>query len=82
MEHPSIDGPLGIGNLLQYLSGQIALKDAVERIKVDTRRFAKRQNDMVFHVILRIHWLNMDTENGSVCIASIHKDHVYGIEVK
>ena len=65
LEHPSMMG-LGYRQLLQYLSGQIALKDAVERIKVDTRRFAKRQMTW-FSRDLRIHWLNMDTET-DLCV--------------
>jgi tRNA dimethylallyltransferase len=60
LDHPSMMG-LGYRQLFMHLSGQLALDDAIELIKVQTRRFAKRQMTW-FSRDLRIHWIDMDTQ--------------------
>lgn len=59
---PALQG-LGYKQLLRHLRGETTLKEAVEEIKRETRRFAKRQITW-FKRDKRIHWLNTaDYEN-------------------
>lgn len=60
LEHPSMMG-LGYRQLFAYFNGESTLTEAVEQIKVETRRFAKRQMTW-FSRDLRIHWFEMDTQ--------------------
>ncbi|MDK2823740.1 MAG: tRNA dimethylallyltransferase [Clostridia bacterium] len=57
-EAPALQG-LGYKQLIMHLQGHLTLKDAVELIKRDTRRFAKRQLTW-FKRDPRIYWINMD----------------------
>ena len=57
IEHPSMQG-LGYRQLFRYFLGQYTLSEAVERIKIETAQFAKRQMTW-FKRDLRIHWLDM-----------------------
>lgn len=54
---PALQG-LGYKQLLRYLRGETALEEAVEDIKRETRRFAKRQITW-FKRDQRIHWLDV-----------------------
>ena len=56
-DHPSMKG-LGYRQLFEHFNGNCTLEEAVERIKVDTRRYAKRQMTW-FSRDLRIHWFGM-----------------------
>ena len=49
-------GALGYRTLMAHLRGEIDLADAVERIKTDTRKFAKRQLTW-YRANPEIHWL-------------------------
>ncbi len=60
LEHPSMMG-LGYRQLFAYFNGESTLEDAVELIKIETRRFAKRQMTW-FSRDLRIHWFDMETQ--------------------
>lgn len=57
VEHPSMMG-LGYRQLFRYFLGQYTLSEAVERIKIETGQFAKRQMTW-FRRDLRIQWLDM-----------------------
>lgn len=57
-ESQSMQG-LGYKQLIKHLSGEYTLEEAVERIKVETRHFAKRQLTW-FRRDERIHWLKHD----------------------
>jgi tRNA dimethylallyltransferase len=50
---------LGYKELIRYLEGDISLEEAVEILKRDTRRYAKRQLTW-FRRESRIEWLNLD----------------------
>lgn len=50
---------LGYKEMVAYLTGQTSLEEAVEILKRDTRRFAKRQLTW-FRADKRIQWLNSD----------------------
>ncbi|MGT2949779.1 tRNA (adenosine(37)-N6)-dimethylallyltransferase MiaA [Streptococcus cuniculi] len=43
--HPTVQASLGIGykEFFPYFAGEVALEDAIEKVKQQTRRFAKRQ---------------------------------------
>ncbi|MFZ5943589.1 MAG: tRNA (adenosine(37)-N6)-dimethylallyltransferase MiaA [Bacillota bacterium] len=55
---PAFQG-LGYKQLVSFLSGEISLEEAVELIKRDTRRYAKRQVTW-FKRDKRIHWIDVD----------------------
>lgn len=57
-ESQSMQG-LGYKQLIKHLSGEYTLEEAVERIKVETRHFAKRQLTW-FRRDERIHWIKHD----------------------
>jgi len=50
---------LGYKEIADYLQGNCSLEAAVERLKRDTRRFAKRQLSWFRHM-KDIHWIDMD----------------------
>jgi tRNA dimethylallyltransferase len=50
---------LGYKEIIQYLEGRVSLDEAIEILKMETRRFAKRQMTW-FRREGRIHWLNAD----------------------
>jgi tRNA dimethylallyltransferase len=50
---------LGYCQLINFLAGQYSLEEAVEEIKKETRRFAKRQLTW-FHADSRIRWLEVE----------------------
>lgn len=50
---------LGYKEIIEYLEGDISLDEAIDKLKRDTRRFAKRQLTW-FRRDNRIHWLNLD----------------------
>lgn len=56
---------VGYRELFSYLENQISLETAVEEIKKNTRRYAKRQMTW-FRKDESIHWLPYDTEVGKV----------------
>lgn len=53
---PALQG-LGYKQLLMYMCGEISIEEAIERIKRETRRFAKRQLTWFRHDA-RLHWLD------------------------
>ena len=54
---PALQG-LGYRQLIMYLKGEISFEEAVDLIKRDTRRFAKRQLTW-FRRDKRIHWIDV-----------------------
>ena len=46
LEHAALSG-LGYGELMRYLDGEMALDDAVQRIKYRTHRYARQQYNVV-----------------------------------
>ncbi|WP_442956443.1 tRNA (adenosine(37)-N6)-dimethylallyltransferase MiaA [Paenibacillus sp. YIM B09110] len=61
---------LGYKEIAEYLQGECTLEAAVERLKRDTRRFAKRQLSWFRHM-KDIHWIDMG-ENFHNNLTSIH----------
>jgi len=58
----SLTAPQAIGykEIVQVLEGEISLDEAVERIKIATHRYAKKQRTW-FRKDTRIHWLDADS---------------------
>jgi tRNA dimethylallyltransferase len=61
---------LGYAQMLLYLRGEIALEEAVRRLKRDTRRFAKRQLTW-FRADPRIRWIDVDQAGGPSGVTEI-----------
>jgi tRNA dimethylallyltransferase len=61
---PALSG-LGYRQLLAHLAGETTLAEAVERIKFDTHRFARRQGAWFRESDPRIHWFNLSQGDGS-----------------
>ncbi len=59
---------VGYKEIIQYLDGDISLDRAIELIKRNTRRFAKRQMTW-FNADKRIEWHQISTENDLVILA-------------
>jgi tRNA dimethylallyltransferase len=66
---PALQG-LGYNQLIKYLQGQLSYEKAVELIKRDTRRFAKRQLTW-FKRDNRIYWIQMDNKNEKEAVEEI-----------
>ncbi|MHC4435971.1 MAG: tRNA (adenosine(37)-N6)-dimethylallyltransferase MiaA [Planctomycetota bacterium] len=49
---------IGYAEIIEYLNGQISLEDAIESIKVNTRRLAKGQRTW-FKTFTNVHWLDV-----------------------
>lgn len=58
---------IGYTEIIEYLKGRIDLKDAIELIKVNTRRLAKGQRTW-FKTFRNIHWLDIATNEPSESI--------------
>jgi tRNA dimethylallyltransferase len=56
---------LGYRDMIKYVRGECTLGDAVERVKRDTRRFAKRQMTW-FRSMENIEWMEIDENSGIV----------------
>jgi tRNA dimethylallyltransferase len=61
---------LGYKEIAEYLQGNCTLEAAVERLKRDTRRFAKRQLSWFRHMN-DIHWIDMG-ENFHNNLQTVH----------
>lgn len=53
---------IGYRQVIEHLTGQIGLREAVERVKVKTRQFAKRQG-VWFRGQMDLEWLTLDAGN-------------------
>lgn len=62
---------IGYKELVSYLEGRCSLSEAIEQIKLATRRYAKRQRTW-FNKDTRIHWLNAnDNDNERLLTESL-----------
>ncbi|KJS23390.1 MAG: tRNA delta(2)-isopentenylpyrophosphate transferase [Clostridiaceae bacterium BRH_c20a] len=69
IDAPGLQG-LGYKQLVMYLEGWLTYEEAVELIKRDTRRFAKRQLTW-FNRDKRIYWVQMDNRNENEALEEI-----------
>ena len=49
---------IGYAEIIEHLSGQISLEDAIESIKINNRRLAKGQRTW-FKTFQNVHWLDI-----------------------
>lgn len=66
---PSMSG-LGYQQLLEHLAGQLTLKEAVERIKYETHRFARQQATWFRSDDPRLAWFNLSNLDDPVPVIS------------
>ena len=55
---------IGYAEIIEYLNGRMDLKDAIEKIKINTRRFAKGQRTW-FKTFTNVHWLDIEDDEPS-----------------
>ena len=58
---------IGYAEIIEHLNGQISLEDAIESIKINTRRLAKSQRTW-FKTFQNVHWLDIAEEETPVQI--------------
>lgn len=58
-DSPTASRAIGYRQLLEVLEGRLPLDEAVEKIVIATRQFAKRQETW-FSADPRVHWINAD----------------------
>ena len=73
--HTSMQG-LGYKEILEYLDGELSLNEAIEKIKIETRHFAKRQLSW-FRRDERIKWFEIDAYD---CLEFLIKDIINYME--
>ncbi|NIA07383.1 MAG: tRNA (adenosine(37)-N6)-dimethylallyltransferase MiaA [Actinobacteria bacterium] len=61
---------LGYQEIIAHLSGKMDLEEAIEAIKINTRRFAKRQQTW-FRRFPNVHWLDAEPEDKSEYLAGL-----------
>jgi len=59
---------LGYAEMIRHLRGELALDDAIEQIKINTRRFAKRQRTW-FRSFRRTRWIDVSPDGTPETIA-------------
>jgi tRNA dimethylallyltransferase len=64
---------LGYKEIVEYLHGELSYEDAVEEIKLNTRRFAKRQQTW-FRADRLIQWLDVSELDSAEVAAHIHRE--------
>ena len=52
---------IGYAEIIEYLNGRMDLKDAIEKIKINTRRLAKGQRTW-FKTFTNVHWLDIEPD--------------------
>ena len=59
---------LGYAEIIEHLRGKLALAEAVEMIKINTRRFAKAQRTW-FKRFRQTEWIDLTPESGTAEVA-------------
>ncbi len=67
---------IGYRTLALYLKNQLSLDEAIDKIKQDSRRYAKRQLTW-FNKIDSIKWLNVNENTLNEIIATLEKEQVF-----
>jgi tRNA dimethylallyltransferase len=55
---------IGYAEIIEHLNGRMDLKNAIEKIKINTRRLAKGQRTW-FKTFRNVHWLNIESNESS-----------------
>lgn len=70
---PSMSG-LGYRQLWAYLDGEMSLEEAVERIKFETHRFSRQQNNWFRLDDPTIHWFDLEEEGVETAVINFVAD--------
>jgi tRNA dimethylallyltransferase len=54
-------GAIGYAEIIEHLNGRMDLNDAIEKIKINTRRLAKGQRTW-FKTFSHVHWLDIEPD--------------------
>ncbi|MBQ8931502.1 MAG: tRNA (adenosine(37)-N6)-dimethylallyltransferase MiaA, partial [Ruminiclostridium sp.] len=74
-DYPTAAQAIGYKELLPYLKGSEELETCVERLKQETRKYAKRQLTW-FRKDERIHWIKVTDNTDSRDILEIAKKYI------
>ncbi len=61
---------LGYQEIIAHLGGEMELAEAIEAIKINTRRFAKRQVTW-FRRFPNVHWLDAEADSDAASLAEL-----------
>lgn len=62
-EYSKLNSIIGYKELLEYINGKVSLEEAIENIKSDTRKYAKRQNTFFKNQFDNLNIFNVDYDN-------------------
>lgn len=62
-EYSKLNSIIGYKELLEYINGKISLEEAIENIKSDTRKYAKRQNTFFKNQFDNLNIFKVDYDN-------------------
>lgn len=62
-EYSKLNSIIGYKELLEYINGKVSLEEAVENIKSDTRKYAKRQNTFFKNQFDNLNIFKVDYDN-------------------
>lgn len=62
-EYSKLNSIIGYKELLEYLNGNVSLEEAIENIKSDTRKYAKRQNTFFKNQFDNLNIFKVDYDN-------------------
>lgn len=62
-EYSKLNSIIGYKELLEYLNGNVSLEEAIENIKSDTRKYAKRQNTFFKNQFDNLNIFKLDYDN-------------------
>lgn len=62
-EYSKLNSMIGYKELLEYLNGNVSLEEAIENIKSDTRKYAKRQNTFFKNQFDNLNIFKVDYDN-------------------
>jgi len=72
---PQAAQALGYAEIIQYLRGQLTLQEAVEKIKINTRRFAKSQRTW-FRTFHDLYWVDLQPDQTTTQLADRVMKHL------
>ena len=67
-----LNSAIGYKELIEYINNNIALDDAIDRIKQNSRHYAKRQYTW-FNNKMNVKWFDVDYENFDNTINEVKK---------
>ncbi len=68
---------VGYAEIIKYFNGHWSLDEAIERIKINTRRFAKHQRTW-YRGFAGVHWLNLTADDTAEGVADTVMKEIIG----